>query len=172
MINRGIPIRVPKRQISTSAGEGRLVHDCEEGSHFWRVHVLRSPTDTAIFACPKCRDLILRGEAPRTNIAPDVWQVHVGLVIGSRQVQLRALECPRCQAIGRVNPGSGMPASPVPETERPKVVAPVNVGPQRFGVKALQCATCNAVRLVDPANGVIDTEIKMETGIHGLAEAH
>ena len=137
MINRGVPLRVPKRQIITSRGQGRLHHQCEEDALLWRVRVQVDETTTALFGCPNCK----RSAA---------WYVHVGLIFGTRQLRLHALECPVCQATG---------ANPV-------------VGPQRFGVKALECVTCGASRPVDPATGILETEVQMEQGVYGLDKTH
>lgn len=162
MINRGVPLRVPKRQIITSRGQGRLHHQCEEDALLWRVRVQIGGVNTALFGCPNCK----RSAA---------WYVHVGLIFGTRQLRLHALECPVCQATGDIKPATPPPPKPAadqPPADPNAAFANPVVGPQRFGVMALECVTCGASRPVDPVTGILETEVQMEQGVYGLDKTH
>lgn len=137
-----------------------------------------SPTETAPFGCPKCRQILGAGEKlPNPNYPLDVWHVHCGLIFGTKSLRLHSLECPRCCALGDIKPAiaQAVPGE-VPKHDAPpdphRAYAKPTVGPQRFGVKALVCASCNAVRPVDPATGILETEVQMETGVYGLDKIH
>lgn len=195
MLNRGVPLRVPHRQILTTRGQGRLQHNCAEDAMLWEVEVAVSETDTARFGCPKCRHEIAAGRVlPNTNYPPGTWFVHCGLIFGTRSLRLHTLECPTCQALGDIKPataqavpdyilnakpkdGEALPGQRQGNADQEppdpnKSYAKPTVGQQRFGVKALHCATCKAVRLVDPGTGILETEVEMEQGVYGLDKTH
>lgn len=120
-INRGAKLHWPKREVWTSTGEGRLHHTCEENAGLWRV----VKPGAGPFQCPECRAHFEKFHRFEEDLPGGFWRIHGKLIIGTRSVEIRALECPRCLAVGR------------------------NIT-ERLGIEAIQCRICDEFITVTP----------------------
>lgn len=134
MVNRGVPLYWPKRDIWTSTGEGRLHHTCTDKADLWQIRKRQAEP----FKCPKCREHFQQFKRFDEDHPAGRWRVHVRMVPGTQSLELRSLECPRCQAVGKDIGG--------------------------LGIEEIQCAECTAIRPVTPA-GVIEAPVGVNINV-------
>lgn len=134
-VNRGVPLHWPKREVWTSDGEGRLHHTCNENAGLWYV----VKPGAGPFQCPKCPDHFQKFHRFEEDLPGGLWRIHGKLIVGTRSIEIMALECPRCLAVAR------------------------NIT-ERLGIEALQCRLCDVRRAVTP-EGILEAEVGVNINV-------